>query len=170
MCVCSWDDKVVATIVDNQRSAIGDQRSWIEWANLFATRLTCLSIKIKFDAILEQTLGHSCTALLCTLVPIINHLGASAITFNQPINLVQFIKKAKTRRRPKSCSSKLPLITAIDRYFLWLLIRRPSTETATGTKSWDLRLRLRLRLSTETASEPANACLGSARSRCCGKV
>jgi len=65
---------------------------------------------------------------------IINHLGASAITFNQPINLERFIKKRKTDLRPekktrthcgaeKMLLAKLPLITAIDRYFLWLLIR-----------------------------------------------
>jgi len=32
---------------------------------------------------------------------IINHLGASAITFNQPINLERFIKKRKTDLRPE---------------------------------------------------------------------
>lgn len=51
LCVCA----VEMIKLLRRSSTISDQRSRIEWANLFATRLTCLSIKIKFDAILEQT-------------------------------------------------------------------------------------------------------------------
>lgn len=60
---------------------------------------------------------------------------------------MQFIKIYETEpssTNQNSCFSKLPLITAIDRYFLWLLIRREGggkRDPGLGLRVWrSLRL------------------------------